>query len=260
MFKIGDVTQDIVPCEIISELSGGSMAKLFLAKLKNTEHLFVIKAAEKNTVLNWKCLKREADILMQLYHPFVPEILGYYENNHMCYYIMSYHGGRTLEQYSFLESEVKRLAIDICQVLAYLHQKGIVHGDLKPANVLYHENQGITLLDFGTAEYNNLSGWERDQEGSGIYFQGTLGYAAPECWHKRNLEATAATDIFSLGAVLFYLLERKEPKNYYGRFQLTDKQKKNRWQPVLDKCCALDMKNRYQSIAEVFEVIKEIQI
>ncbi len=258
MFEKGDRTNTAFPCEVIAEISGGSMAKLFLAKLQNTELLFVIKAADKHVF----ALKKEADILGQIYHPCIPEVFGCFEEKNICYYIMSYHRGINVEKYvkrkgTLEEWEVKSMILKLCQVSAYVHQKGIIHGDIKPSNLLYNPVDGkIILLDFGTAEYideERVCGKENN-----LFFHGTLGYAAPECWHREQYFPKQTTDIFALGALMFYLLEGKEPKEHYGKFILSDIQKKNRWQPVLDKCCALHVKNRYQSTAEVFEAVKKI--
>ena len=129
----------------------------------------------------------------------------------------------------------------------------MVHNDIKPANIILQEDGGVVLVDYGLAEkIGNIC--------ENVTFQGTLGYAAPESWHREEFQSDPAGDVFSLGATLFYLLENKQPQLCYGKFVLSDKEKKNRWQSVLDKCCALDVKKRYQSAAQIYEVISKIQV
>lgn len=259
MFKIGDWTRGTFPCEIIADIPGGSRAELFLARLQNTEHLFAIKAVDATAPEMQKAeLYREAMILKQLCHPNLPEIFEYSEEQDKHYFIMSYHGEKNLQQYVkeqkvISEGMVQKLILNCCEVLAYLHQKNIVYGDLKPSNLLYKQDGSIILLDFGTAEYVH-------EKRNGLFFHGSMGYAAPECWHRETVIPGPQTDIFALGALMYFLLEGKEPKTCYGRFAISDRQKKNRWQPVLDKCCALHMHNRYQSVAQVFDLVKRIKL
>lgn len=258
LFESGDWTNEGFPCEILYRLRGGHMAELYVAKLRSTQHLVVLKAVSKDGLAQ-SFLRREAEILKKLRLDGIPEFYGCFEDAERIYYIMSYHKGMNLEEYvqkkgCMTEMLVQEIALEICRILAYLHSDriSVVHNDLKPANLLLQEDGSIVLLDFGLAEY--LRGNKEK-----LFFQGTLGYAAPECWHRDAQKMSPATDIFSLGATLFYLLEGREPKDFYGKFWLGegDAQKKNRWQTVLNKCCALDIQKRYQSAAEVYEVLRK---
>ena len=206
-----------------------------------------------------EALTREAQILKQLRLEGIPEFYGYFEEPDRKYFIMSYHEGVSLEQYVLThhelpEESIRDMAIQICRIFAYLHRKDIVYGDLKPSNLLIEPDGRMVIIDFGMA--TQIA--ERRQE---KVFKGTLGYAPPECWHS-DMKLTPATDIFALGAALFYLLKGREPRDCYGDFVLSGEhiQKKNRWQPVLDKCCALDSTKRYQSAAEVFEALRKISL
>ena len=261
LFEKGEWTSRDFPCRILQKLPGGHMAELYTAKLENTEHLVVVKTVEAAGT-EQKLLMREAQVLSRLRHNGIPEIFGYFREKEKSYYIMSYHPGMDLERFvvqngCMREVEVRRIAMEACRILAYLHSEriSIVHNDLKPANFLLQDDGLMVLLDFGLAEY-----FRGEQEE--IYFKGTLGYAAPECWHREQYEIGPAADIFALGATMFYLLEGKEPKDNYGKFVISDAdpQKKNRWQSVLDKCCALDIRKRYQSAAEVYEVLNKLKV
>ncbi len=257
IFKSGDWTHAEFPCEIIRRIPGGYMAELYLAKLKNTNHVVVVKGvSEQAEQIQKSTLVCEAGILKQLRKESIPEFFGYYEEAERSYYIMSYHSGMDLERYMFRkhvisEETVKEVALSVCRTLAYLHKKGIVYGDLKPSNLLLTEAGDVVLLDYGAAGY--IHGEEKVP-----FFRGTLGYAAPECWSEEKRQYKAGVDIFALGATLFFLLEGSDPKEHFGKLTLTDVQKKNRWQSVLNKCCALDTDRRYQSIAQVYEVINKI--
>ena len=253
IFKPGDVTNKELPCEILRRLPGSSMAEIYLAQLINTKHRMVVKGVGQDAPQSLQAvLKKEVRVLHGLRQESIPEFYGYFEEPGRNYYVMSYHNGSNLEDYlrqqgSISERQVQKIALDLCRTLAYLHKKSVVYGDLKPSNVLIADKE-VILLDYGAAGYLG-------EEQEDIYFQGTIGYAAPECWRSGQL--TYAVDIFALGAMLYRMLEGQEPKERFGRFALSSPQKKNRWQSVLDKCCALDAGRRYQSIAQVYEVISK---
>ena len=260
LFEVGEWTSNEFPCEILYRLAGGHMAELYVAKLKNTEHLVVVKAVSSKN-MSQRFLLREAKVLSGLRKEGIPEMYGCFREAEKIYYIMSYHKGMNLEQYiqkngCMTEVQVWKMTMGICRILAYLHDRriAVIHNDLKPANIWLQEDGQVVLLDFGLAEH--MTG-EREK----IYFQGTLGYAAPECWHRDTAEIGPATDIFALGATIFYLLEGREPKDCYGKFVITgdDVHKKNRWQSVLNKCCALEVRKRYQSAAQVYEALNKIK-
>ena len=274
VFGIGECTSQEFPCKITSRIPGGRMAELYLARLKNTEHRVVIKAVGEAKEASQKIagsqteislqrkqqvLTAEARFLNRLRMEGIPEFYGYFEEPARRYFIMSYHQGINLEQRMLAqgkmsEAEVREIILKVCRILAYLHRKGVVYGDLKPSNLLVEPMGGIVLVDYGMAV--EMAEMRKEKA-----FRGTLGYAPPECWHLQQ-KLSPATDIFSLGATLFYLLEGQNPGKCYGHFVLSkeDVQKKNRWQPVLDKCCALDALKRYQSAAEVFDVVSKISL
>lgn len=259
LFKVHEWTSPEFPCEIICAIPGGYMGELYIAQLRNTAHIVAVKAVgkgKKEQIL----LEKEVECLQKMRWKGIPELYGYFGDRERSYYIMSYHKGIDLEKYIIEhgvmeEALVKKTALKLCGILAYMHSDRIamVHNDIKPANIILEEDGEIVLVDYGLAEKIGTICQH-------VAFQGTLGYAAPENWHRGNFQSGPAGDVFALGATLFYLLENKQPKLCYGKFVLSDKEKKNRWQSVLDKCCALDVQKRYRSAAQVYEVISKIQI
>lgn len=248
LFKPNEVTTGRFPCRIVRRLLGAAMAELYQAQLQNTQHSVVIKAVSaKQAQVRQQALEQEAKLLAGLYHQHIPQILEYVREEERQYYVMTYHEGLNLKQYysrykEMCEEDILHVLYDTANTLHYLHQKGIYHGDIKPSNILLEPSKDAVLLDFGTA---GVLGEPRKD----IRFLGTIGYAAPECCQCGTEQITAAADIFSLGATLYYLLEGKEPG--CGRLTLSDMQKKKRWQPILDRCCTFDRQQRFQSAAEL---------
>lgn len=259
LFKEHEWTASEFPCEIISPIFGGHLAELYMARLKNTSYEVVVKAVGEDCKAQM-LLEREVQYLQKMHWKGIPEVFGYFRDDRRSYYIMSYHKGVNLEkyvmEYGLMEEKcVQKVIMELSGILAYIHSDrvSVVHNDIKPSNILLQEDGRVILLDFGLAERIGVVR-------KNIYFHGTLGYAAPETWHRERFKISPAEDIFSLGATMFYLLENRNPQLCYGRFVLSEKEKKNRWQSVLDKCCTLNVRKRYQSAAQVYEVVSKIKI
>jgi serine/threonine-protein kinase len=94
----------------------------------------------------------------------------------------------------------------LCPALTYIHARGIVHGDLKPANVFLGDDGRVTLVDFGLAQRPRRS---RDGDAPRGVRMGTTEYAAPELICGERLEATA--DIYSMGCILYELVTGRFP-------------------------------------------------
>ncbi|MCO5972558.1 serine/threonine-protein kinase [Actinoallomurus soli] len=101
-------------------------------------------------------------------------------------------------------NETARLAKALLKALGAAHEAGIIHRDVKPANVMMADNGSILLTDFGIAVARN----DRSLTAPGT-FVGTMNYLAPE--RARGLDGQAPSDLFSLGATLYYALERVPP-------------------------------------------------
>ena len=255
IFKAGDKTNQRFPCDIIRRLPGGTMAELYVARLSGTNHLMVVKGVGKDAPESFQeALKREAEILQKIRKETIPEIYEYLEEPDKQYFIMAYYQGFNLAEKKVVLSEahIKQIALSLCGTLSYLYRKEIIYGDLKPSNIIIAGKQ-VILVDYGASIF-------KKDVPQNICFQGTAGYAAPECLNDDGREITYLSDIFGLGATLYSLLEQKNPRDHFGRFYLSDEQKKNRWQSVLNKCCALKPEERYQSAVQIYDAIKKIEL
>lgn len=104
------------------------------------------------------------------------------------------------------------IAIGLCQSLASIHQKNIIHKDIKPSNILIHpDTQTIKITDFGISVFQNRIG---DRISTGIH--GTLAYISPEQTGRMAIPIDTRSDIYSLGITLYELLTKQLP------FPLTD--------------------------------------
>jgi eukaryotic-like serine/threonine-protein kinase len=154
--------------------------------------------------------EREANILATLNHPSIPRIYDYFTQNERSYLILEFIDGKDLEAIMeetkgfFPESQVISWAIELCDVLNYLHThkpEQIIFRDMKPSNVMINHHNHVVLVDFGIAKP-----FELGPKGTMI---GTEGYSPPEQYRG---EATHLADIYALGATMHHLLTRRDPR------------------------------------------------
>ena len=154
--------------------------------------------------------EREANILATLSHPGIVQVYDYFSEGDRSYLVLEYVDGKDLEAIlnetpGFLpEAQVVRWAIQICDVLSYLHDyepRPIIFRDIKPSNIMLDNRGRIRLVDFGIARV-----FQSGQKGTMI---GTEGYSPPEQY--RGI-AEPRVDIYALGATLHHLLSKQDPR------------------------------------------------
>jgi WD40 repeat protein len=161
-----------------------------------------------------EAFRREALLLAQLVHPNLPRIYEQFSEGGHWYLVMDFIEGQTLEARlgaapggCLPPEEVLRLALQLCEVLEYLHsqQPPIIFRDLKPANIMLTPAGHAYLIDFGIARH-----FKPGQAKDTVAF-GSAGYAAPEQYGKA--QTTAQADIYSLGATLHQMLSGTDPSD-----------------------------------------------
>lgn len=197
--------------------------------------------------------KREAQMLSSLRHRNLPMIVDYFIEDSRQYLVMEFIEGQNLGQVIQKEGpaselQAMRWALEICQVLDYLHRqdKPVIFRDLKPDNIIISEDRHIKLVDFGLARQFE-PGKRRDTQASG-----SVGYAPPEQWEDAA-QTDERSDVYSLGATLFYVLTGKAPSPVYGSQRLRP------YRPELDvgaealvlKCLQPDPSQRYANSSEL---------
>ena len=199
--------------QVESEIGRGGNARIFLArdpegrqvalKILHPE-LLVSVAADR--------FLREIKLASRLSHPHIARLLDSGERDWLVYYVMDFVDGQTLRERldssrQLSIAETLRIASDLLDALDHAHQQGIIHRDVKPANVVLSA-RGAILLDFGIARAVVASGSDQLTR-SGIAV-GTSTYMSPE-------QITAVTDIdhrcdiYSLGCVLYECLAGQAP-------------------------------------------------
>jgi outer membrane protein assembly factor BamB/predicted Ser/Thr protein kinase len=202
--------------EVLKVLGVGGMGAVYQARdlrFTNVSRLCALKEMISSTPdpiarrITLQNFEREANVLASLSHPSCPKIYDFFTEGTRSYIVMEYIAGRDLEaildetESPLSEDRVLEWAIQICDVLAYLHHQDIVFRDMKPSNVMLKDESLIMLIDFGIAKV-----FQSGEKGTMI---GTEGYSPPEQYRG---VAEPRGDLYALGATMHHLLTKRDPR------------------------------------------------
>lgn len=171
--------------------------------------------------------------LKELSHPYLPSVYEVRRENDQTVVTEEYIEGANLAAVSLSQRQLTRLLLELCDVLEFLHGRGILHRDIKPSNLMLAADGHLRLIDFDAARR------EREEAEQDTQLLGTRGYAPPEQYGFAQTDARA--DIYAMGVTFRQLL---------GPLA-----RKRRWKRILRKCTALDPKDRYHSAAQVSRAV-----
>ncbi len=210
----------IGPYEIVSELGEGGMGAVYLAdrvdgQFEQRVALKIIKPG-MNTELFLQRFRAERQILARLQHPNIARLLdGGVDDEGRPYFALEYVEGKPIDRYCDdhgLGFEQRlRLFEDVCRAVSYAHANLVVHRDIKPAHILVDEDGHVRLLDFGIAKVIEDEPTEPGLTQIGVRAM-TPEYASPE--QVRGEAIGTATDVYSLGIVLYELLTGVRPYDF----------------------------------------------
>ena len=215
MLKIGSLLDG--KYKILNIIGKGGMSVVYLAMNEKANKQWAVKELRKEKTEHYEVMKQslitETNLLKELKHPCLPSIADIIENKDTIIIVMDYVEGRPLsdilaERGVIDQDEAVRYAIQLCDVLHYLHSQDppIIYRDIKPANIMLRPDGRIALIDFGTARRYNYDSV------SDTTCLGTVGYAAPEQFlGNDNRQTDARTDIYNLGATMYHLVTGINP-------------------------------------------------
>lgn len=252
MAKIGNEIIDS-KYEILKLLNTGGMnSAIYLALDKKLNRQWAIKKVRKSSSQTTSMLMAEASIMKNLDHPMLPRIVGIEEDPKFFYIIMDFVQGENLKTVVTssgpqAQDTVVSWGVKLCDVLTYLHGKGVVYRDMKPANIMLSPDGNIKLIDFGIArEY-------KENASEDTTALGTEGYAAPEQYEGKG-QTDARTDVYGMGITLFQLLTGVNPSSYQENIfsiRLQNPNLSSGLDKIILKCTNKDPKKRYQSTEEL---------
>jgi eukaryotic-like serine/threonine-protein kinase len=201
------------PYRLLEPIGEGGMGVVFLAERADGqyEQQVAIKFVQGGAAAIAR-FQQEQQILARLRHPNIARLIdGGLTSDGAPYMVMEYFPGEPLGAYCrsrqlSLEDKL-RLFLEMCRAVEYAHRSLIIHRDLKPSNILVNAQGELKLLDFGIAKFLHRPAGEQYTAPGCSFF--TPDYASPE--QIRGEPVTTATDVYSLGAVLFELLRGTGP-------------------------------------------------
>jgi serine/threonine protein kinase len=148
-------------------------------------------------------LEREAEVVRKLNHPNIVPLLDAFDGNLVYGFVTGTDLGAVLAQGALPVGRALRIVGDVLAALAHAHALGVVHHDVKPANVLLNGDRAL-LTDFGFAKDLSLTAITADQE-----LLGTPNYMAPEQF--QGVRTDQRSDLYAVGAVLYHALVGEPP-------------------------------------------------
>jgi serine/threonine protein kinase len=205
--------------KILSELGRGGMAVVYLAHDSKFDTNVAVKLLNKEYVHNDNIRKRflaEARNMYRMSHPNIIKVTDLIDEDDNVAFVMEYIEGETLKEYlerkgKLKDDEIKSIFTQMLDAVGYVHEQKLVHRDIKPSNFMVAPSGKVKLMDFGIAKNTDTSSAEHTQTGTGVQM-GTPMYMSPE-QVKSSKEVGPASDIYSLGVVLWQMVSGRKPYN-----------------------------------------------
>jgi serine/threonine-protein kinase len=192
--------QQLGKYKIISPLGSGGFGTVYLAQDTWIDKKVAIKVPHRQN-LDFGELLHEPRLLASVSHPNIVSITTAEKQDNVFFIVMEYVPGETLENLIAAKGllDLNR-ALDytcqICNAVDHAHRQGVIHRDLRPANVLVTENNMLKVADFGTSRFLEIAA-------HGTTVIGSPPYMAPEQFHGK---AVFASDLYSLGVTMYQML------------------------------------------------------
>jgi tetratricopeptide (TPR) repeat protein len=201
-------------------LGEGGMGCVFEAEQEQPRRTVALKVI-RTGLLTAEVLQRfdlESQALARLHHPGIAQVYeagaADYGWGSQPYFAMEFIEGLPLDRYAALHKSDTRqrlaLMIQVCEAVEHAHQRGVIHRDLKPGNILVDENGQPKILDFGLARVTDSDIKATRQTDMGQLL-GTLAYMSPEQVLADPLAVDTRSDVYALGVILYELLAGKLP-------------------------------------------------
>lgn len=286
--------------EIQEKIGAGGGGVVFLGRHTRLDKKIVLKADKRKLSAGTEKLRREVDLLKGLSHTYIPQVYDFVQENDVVYTVMDYVEGESLDKLlargqKVPQRQIVKWACQLLEALSYLHKQqpyGILHGDIKPANIMLRQDGDICLIDFNIALALGENG--------AVRVGYSRGYASPEHYGSeeadvnplksashtqsgiqqtekaeqgsttaggRNTQAVrkkllldVRSDIYSLGATLYHLLSGSRPAQQAAEVVPLSGCCSPQIAAVIQKSMHPDKECRYQSAEEMLEAFLRLRI
>jgi eukaryotic-like serine/threonine-protein kinase len=206
---------DFADYELLSEIGHGGMGVVYKARQKSLDRIVALKMLLGGLFAEPQARARfrtEAELTAQLQHPNIVAIHEVGEHDHLPFFTMDYVEGRSLAEVArdkpLTPAAAAGYLATIARAIAYAHEHGVLHRDLKPSNILMDGADQPRITDFGLAK--RLTGSTSNLTMSGEAL-GSPNFMPPEQAAGKHKLIGPASDVYGLGAVLYYLLTSRPP-------------------------------------------------
>ncbi|NMM98812.1 MULTISPECIES: serine/threonine protein kinase [Bifidobacterium] len=253
--------------KILTQIGKGGMSAVYLAMDSSLNKQWAVKEirnvsdpVQRDLVI--KSLTVEANMIKRFDHPAIPRIVDLIEEKGSLFVVMDYVEGQTLasllkKEGPQSEDDVVDWGIQLCDVLDYLHRRKhpVIFRDMKPSNVMLTPEGSIKLIDFGIALETGKGADNKPLVGDDRQL-GTPGFGAPEQFTE-GATVDARTDIYALGATLFYLLTGSHPrKNGIVPIRQINPSLSQGLEAVIEKATRENPDERFQTCADFAYALK----
>ncbi|MHC4213258.1 MAG: serine/threonine protein kinase [Planctomycetota bacterium] len=263
--------------EILGKIGSGGFGTVWRALQLSTQREVALKVLGAGTFASPKArarFEREVELTARLVHPNIARIYDSGLHRGIYYYTMELFEGdnldRYIKRYQLSDQQILELMSTVCQAVQYAHQRGVIHRDLKPPNIIVTDDGCPHILDFGLAkavlddEQDVLVSRDGD-------VSGTPAFMSPEQAGGHLDEIDTRTDVYSLGAILYNVFTNDWPYDLSGSHYelLRNIQEQYPTRPsqivpgfdseieaILLKALAKKPEDRYQSAAQLAEDIQ----
>jgi len=272
----GAVQSKIEGYDIIEALPRGGQAVVYKAYQKATKRIVVVKVLMQGPHTSDRAryrFEQEVDLAANLKHPNIVTVYDSGIAQGQYYYAMEYIEGKPLDRYvRSKELSIRQIMVlfgKVSSAVAYAHQRGVMHRDLKPGNILVDDEGEPHVLDFGLAKLTDKSaklGSEQVMTSVAGQIIGTLAFMSPEQASAQPDAIDVRTDVYSIGVILYKILTNKFPYDITGstvqilrNIQETEpdrpskimRQINSEVEAILLKALAKEPQRRYQSAAQL---------
>ncbi|MFI5455460.1 MAG: WD40 repeat domain-containing serine/threonine protein kinase [Isosphaerales bacterium] len=261
--------------ELLEEIGRRGMGVVYKARQRGLDRLVALKMIRVGALASKAELRRfqnEAASIALLDHPHIVPIHDVGQHDGQMFFTMpllARHLNHDLGRFRNDHQRAARLVASIARALHHAHQRGILHRDVKPSNVLLDDTDRPFIADFGLAKRLDM---ETTLTESGAIL-GTPGYLAPEQAAGKSLAVTTSSDVYGLGAILYTLLTGKPPLaggtvlETLARVRDHDPESPSRFNPQVDrdleaiclKCLEKEPTRRYGSAEALAEDLERWQ-
>jgi len=252
--------------KLLEVIGVGGMGKVLRAIDTNTKNVVALKVINPTLLKdeeNQKRLSAEGEILSSFHHPNIIRVFEVAKTPEHVFIAMEYLAGGTLEEFISKNHPIdfalaKEFLLQICEGLITIHEKKVIHRDLKSTNIMFDKEMNVRIMDFGLSKSPLVT----TMTSLGTVL-GTLGFVAPE--QVTNINVDHRTDIFSFGVIMYQIFTNQLPFKGENEIALihsifnTTPADPNEFNPnipdgiknIVFRCLEKNPENRYNSMVEI---------